>query len=150
VTLSQGRQIWTYPVKMGDTRQTVYNKLGIPETIYGNVEWFPNSGLSIEFDKFGKARLFNFKGNYGWKNWLTSDKKILFGISPKSLLSDCLNNLGEPSAILTDEEKYGWHSYLWRKSGYTIEAQVWIRDYLEGDKTYRKHSIKWLKISPGL
>ena len=65
VTLSQGKEIWTYPVKMGDTRQTVYNKLGIPETIYENVEWFPNSGLSIEFDKFGKARLFNFKGNYG-------------------------------------------------------------------------------------
>jgi hypothetical protein len=55
--------------------------------------------------------------------------------------------LGEPALTETTEEEYGWSAYTWRKSGYRVTAQVWIRDYEEKGQRYPKGSIKWLEVS---
>ena len=146
--------IWNYPLRLGDSVETAHKILGPPENVYrdpmnaeGSIEWFPASGLSVVFDSTLKITKFNFKGNYGHDNWVTSDAKIVFGISPEMDIFQLMDQIGSHQSISKENEASGWHSYKWVKEGYFIKVDVWIKDYEEAGRIYPNTSIKWLTVS---
>lgn len=148
----QNEDHWTYPVRLGDTRQAVQGQLGIPSTVMSNgaIEWYPTSGVSVKYDSYDRAGQLGFKGNHGHAGWITSEAPIVSGTRATMDREQLVGQLGEPHAIQTSEAEYGWHTLLWRISPYVVQADVWIRDVTERGTLYKAHSLKWLTIWRGI
>ena len=142
---------WEYPVKLGDSRERVYDLLGLPTEKIPDpptssmIEWFPISGVSVEFDEFHKARVLHFPGEYRLDGWVVSDRKILFGLDARSDRSQFDAILGAPAVTTTGPDA---HTYTWRRDSYAILGEFWTADVQHGGKIFKAGTLKRVELSP--
>lgn len=73
---------WSYPIKLGDTKKEVRQILGKADTQSpAGIEWFPDAGMSIEYDEFDQVAKLNFIGEFHWQNWTMSKSTIAHGLN---------------------------------------------------------------------
>ena len=145
---------WDYPVCLGDTKEKVQSKLGKPMEPYEslsshmkkrNIEGYPDSGVSVEYDDFGRVSEINFVGDYHQAKWRTSKSEILYGITLNMDKDRIYKILGKPNEIeqlITRESR----EYIWFMSDLKINIEFWEKDYVENDIKYPKDSIRFLSI----
>lgn len=138
---------WQYPIRLGEPRSDVEGLLGSETPGMGLIRWYPASGFSVKYDSAGTVQQLNFKGNYGYDDWITTTHEIFKGVTVDLSLPELIHRLGEPAAVGTSEEKYGWHTIVWERPGHLIEVDVWVRDYQERGRSYPKDSVKWFTVT---
>ena len=159
---------WRYPIRLGDTRAAVHQRLGIPARYTGIVEDYPHSGVSVSFDPEGHVSKFFFVadadlvwGGLGLE-WIQSDDDIVFGISMRLKNEEDFVRLLGPSIREFDfsQPLQPYHDIevlrrlrkrrIWRTGGYVIDATFLRSEESDGAKTFRAGSLMELEISPGL
>ena len=142
---------WEYPIRLGDSRERVYDFVGLPTerieeaATTSVIEWFPNSGLSVEFDQFGKARVLHFPGEYHLEGWITSDRRVVFGLHARATRTDFERELGGPALRVSEGDS---ETLTWRRDQFAILAEFWSRDLTQSGRTFRAGSLRRMEVSP--
>jgi hypothetical protein len=142
---------WQYPVTLGDTRERVYELLGLPTERIPDppttsmIEWFPVSGVSVEFDEFQKARVLHFPGEYRLDGWVVSDKPVAFGLHPRSTRQQFAETLGDPVLSATGPDT---EILTWKRGDYAILGEFWVRDVTQDGETFPAGTLKRVELSP--
>jgi len=151
IAWSCSRSGWEYPVRLGDARERVYDLVGAPTARFPDnqnlsvTEWFPTSGVSIEFDQFGKARQLNVAGEFHWNDWVQSGRHVVFGLTSRSTWNEFVSSLGQP--VSTGPVESGYQKFSWHKGEYAIAGEFWVEDSKDGDHVYPMGTLKWLEVS---
>lgn len=130
----EDESVWQYPIKLGDSRQNIQKLIGKPQYIPegSTIEWFCDSGLSIEFDDYGQASKINFIGPaipntiiLDGFNWNPTKRKIVNGISVYMKKDEVYKILGTPDyyneSVLQSFDK----EQIWRTDKFLIIIEFW-------------------------
>lgn len=144
------QESWNFPIELGFTKQQVVQLAGTPspQSLDPNTAWYPESGISVDYDDYEKVEAINFKGNYGYPDWITSDKEVVNHIKVTMDFNDLKRILGNPDVVGAVE--YSEQIFSWKRDGYTIHATIWADDYSENGIIYPKNSVAWLEIEKSL
>ena len=141
---------WQYPVALGDSREQVYDRLGLPTERIPDpptssmIEWFPVSGLSVEFDEFEKARVLHFPGEYRLDGWVVSDKRVAFGLHPRATRQQFAETLGEPVLKTTGPDT---EILTWKRGELAVLGEFWMRDVQQEGATFKTGTLKRMELS---
>jgi hypothetical protein len=142
---------WQYPVKLGESREQVYDRLGLPTEKIPDaptssmIEFFPVSGASVEFDEFQKARVLHFPGEYHLDGWVVSDKPVAFGLHPRSTRQQFADTLGRPVLASSGPDT---EILTWKRGDWAILGEFWVRDVQQDGETFKAGTLKRLEVSP--
>ena len=142
---------WEYPVRLGDSRERVYDLLGLPSEKIPDpltasiIEWFPVSGVSVEFDEFHKARVLHFPGEYHLEGWIVSDRNVLFGLHPRSEQQLFTDRFVAPDLTAAGPDS---RTHTWRHANYAILAEFWAADVEQAGRKLKAGSLRRLEVSP--
>ena len=141
---------WQYPVELGDSREQVYDRLGLPSEripdapTSSTIEWFPVSGISVEFDEFEKARVLHFPGEYRLDGWVVSDKPVAFGLHPRSTRQQFADALGEPVLTTSGPDT---QILTWKRDDLAILGEFFVRDVQQDGATFKTGTLKRMEWS---
>jgi putative zincin peptidase len=109
---------WSYPVKLGDTREEVRRALAPPSYTVnqGAGDAYPRSGVAVLYEH-GRVSNLTFT-SVPTATWKPTGATILDGIRPTMTLPQLKDLLGDPSTTYRD----GLMIYFWRRSPYLIRA----------------------------
>src|SRR5436309_360263 len=95
---------WDLPVKLGDSKSEVYAILGSPsrKPIDDNsIDWFPNSGLVIQYDPTGRVSKVIIHGQYN-PRFITYREPVIYGLKVTDTLDKWFAVLGHPVSAEDD------------------------------------------------
>lgn len=138
---------WQLPIKLGESKARVYEKLGSPSHIVGeNIHWFENSGMTVKYDPSGNVSEITIHGSWN-ALFLTYQGPIIFGIKVTDNFQKLVRTFGEP---ISSEVEYPGSSqsvHKWRKSPFIIEAEIWTKEYIDSGRISPINSIASIQIS---
>jgi hypothetical protein len=141
---------WQYPVELGDSREEVYDRVGLPTERIPDaptssmIEWFPISGVSVEFDEFEKARVIHFPGEYRLDGWVVSDKPVVFGLHPRSTRQQFADALGAPVLTTSSADT---EILTWKRGDWAILGEFFVRDVQQDGETFKGGTLKRMELS---
>ncbi len=145
---------WSYPIRLGMTRDTVRSLLGLPQenkpglkSELGSIEWYPLSGISLVIDSAGLVREISFKGNRGQADWIPSTHAIVGNLRLSDRYRSFVETLGPPVTVDTADVTF---AATWRMAGVAMTGDFWLRDTNENAQHYPAHSLAWLSIRPAI
>jgi len=136
---------WQHPLKMKFDKKQVQYLVGKPQFVPpdSNIEWYPESGISVEYDDFDQLTQINFAGptpeniDIVGTKWIPTRYKIYDDITVFLSKEQIFNKLGEPykteKSILTSSDS----TYFWKLDNYLFEIEFW-----EDGNTVRTLSVR--------
>jgi len=126
-------RLWQFPVKLGDSKEEVQLLLGKPQYKLpkSTIEWYCDSGVSIEYDDFGHVFQINFTGpkvpeavHLGCV-WEPTNRKIVHGISVFMNKREIYEILGNPDNFEEPVFQSLDKVHVWRKPDFLIKIEFW-------------------------
>jgi hypothetical protein len=156
-------QTWEYPLRLGDTRTRVHERLGIPTRATEDLDEYYVLGISVWYDSKARIAEFAFAGAavgidllYGHPYpdlWL-SDRIILRGLTTQSDETAFRRALGEPGREETYtgllQKKVRLRVCRWRIDDIEIRAQFVAQDEREDREQVSAGTLVDLFVSPTL
>jgi hypothetical protein len=146
-------EAWEYPVRLGITRDSAHALLGVPDPSGPsgrNVDWFPSSGISVNYDASNRVRQINFRGNWGSRDWIPSKSNVVSGITPQTPYAEMVRRLGPPLRTDSTWLQEGYLEHTWRLAGIRLTADVWARDYSDRGVVYSGGTTRFLTAAPAV
>jgi hypothetical protein len=154
-TVSSGS--WQYPVKLGDRREEVHRVLGNASRITTELEEYPESGVTIWFNRENLVMKFNFAGEasaiYASASYdpIISKQQIVFGLTGYTDEAGFRRVLGVP--VKENYERatnVRERQCVWKKDGYVVDALFVVAERNYEGKTFSKGSLIWFEVFRGL
>jgi hypothetical protein len=148
---------WQYPVRLGDLRERVHKLLGGTSRTTPDLEEYPESGVTVWFDREGRVTKLNFAGEacavYASASFapIISKQQILFGLTARTDEAEFRRVLGGPA-----RESYERSTSVkelrcvWKKGGYVVDALFLVAERNHEGKTFPKGTLLWFEVFRGL
>jgi hypothetical protein len=148
---------WQYPVRLGDLREKVHNLLGATSRTTTELEEYPESGLTVWFDRESRVTKLYFAGEAGTVyasasfDPIISKQQIIFGLTAHTDEAGFKRVLGGPTRE-SHERSTSVRELrcVWKKDGYVVDALFLAAERNHGGKTLAKGTLLWFEVFRGL
>jgi len=148
---------WQYPVRLGDLRVGVHKFLGAASRVTPELEEYPESGVTVWFDREGRVTKLNFTGEAGVVyatasfSPVISNQQVLFGLTAHTNETEFRRIFGIPV-----KESYERSTRvrelrcIWKKEGYVVDALFVAAERSHEGKIFSKGTLLWFEVFLGL
>lgn len=148
---------WQYPVRLGDLREGVHRLLGAASRIMPELEEYPESGVTVWFDRESRVTKLNFAGEacavYASASFdpIISKQQIVFGLTGYTDEAGFRRVLGVPDRESHERSmSVSELRCVWKKGGYVVDALFLVAERNHEGKTFSKGSLIWFEVVRGL